>query len=75
MSIAEFIKDLTARGIELYPNGEQLGCRAPEGYLTPAFVDQLKAHKQELLAYLSATEIHELSYTQKGLWYEYQLEP
>lgn len=75
MSMATFVQRLAGQGIELYPNGEQLGCRAPEDALTPQLIAQLKTHKQELLAYFAAFETHPLSHTQKGVWFELQFSP
>ncbi|MDQ3730680.1 MAG: hypothetical protein M3329_01625 [Pseudomonadota bacterium] len=55
MSAAELLTDLALHGITLETDGGTLRYYAVEGALTPAVREQIKAHKPELLAYLSKT--------------------
>ncbi|MCB0207971.1 MAG: amino acid adenylation domain-containing protein [Anaerolineae bacterium] len=76
MNLATFFDELTAQGIELWPDGDQLRYRAPEGSLSPGLLTTLKQHKIEIMDLLShGSETHPLSYGQQALWFEYQYAP
>ena len=50
-SLAEMLMDCEAHGVRLFPEKDgSLTIDAPRGALTPELLDQLKAHKAEVLA-------------------------
>jgi hypothetical protein len=49
MAVQDLIAKCAHLGIHLEPNGDRLRYRAPKGALTPDLIDELKAHKPELL--------------------------
>ena len=53
MNAAEVLDELRTRGVTLAPDGGRLRWRAPPGVMAPEMVDELRAHKTELLALLS----------------------
>lgn len=75
MTIRSLLEELSAQGIRLWPEGEQLRYQAPDGRMTPERIAILKQHKADLLAYLKGTETHPLSYSQEGIWFDQQLAP
>jgi hypothetical protein len=76
MNLTPFLDQLAGQGIELWPDGEQLCYRAPEGSLTSHLLTTIKEHKAEILDLLTyGSETHPLSYGQKALWFEYQYAP
>jgi thioesterase domain-containing protein/acyl carrier protein len=54
LSVSVLLGTLRERGVELRAEGERLRCLAPDGALTPELAAQIRAHKAELLALLSA---------------------
>jgi hypothetical protein len=50
---AELLRELTAAGIEVRRDGNDLRVRAPRGTVTPDLIDRLKAEKPQLLAALT----------------------
>ena len=62
MTAEALITDLTARGAVLTLAGDDIRVEAPMGELTPADVDQLQSHKQDLIKLL----------TVPSRWDEYQ---
>ena len=52
MSAGALLADLESRGVHVVAEGGSLRCRAPRGALTPADLDELRAHKAEILAEL-----------------------
>jgi epothilone synthetase B len=53
MILADLLTDLEKRGIRLWPDGGQLGIRAPKGALIPVLRDQILQHKTEILSLMS----------------------
>ncbi|WP_249383962.1 MupA/Atu3671 family FMN-dependent luciferase-like monooxygenase [Chitinivorax sp. B] len=53
MNIATFVENLRRQGIELWTNGEQLSYRGNAQALTPAMLGTLKAHKVDLIQWLT----------------------
>lgn len=47
-TVAALLLDLAARGVELSPEGDRLRYR-PRSAVSPALVERIRAHKQELL--------------------------
>ena len=61
MRPAEFLADLSSRGISLVVYGDKLRCRGKQSALTPDILATLRHYKQEVLAYLSCqTELANL---------------
>jgi hypothetical protein len=54
MSAASLIRDLEGKGVRLEACDGRLRWEAPPGVLTPALLDELRAHKGELLELLSS---------------------
>ena len=54
MNPATLLSDLRRRGIELTAEGDRLRYRAPRGVLSPKLLADLRSHKAEILAGLSA---------------------
>jgi amino acid adenylation domain-containing protein len=52
VNVRDFVAELQTRGINLWADGDQLHCSAPEGVLTTEVRDALTRRKPELLAYL-----------------------
>ena len=52
MTADTLIAELRSRGVELVAEGDRLRCR-PKSALTPADLEELRAHKAEVLARLS----------------------
>lgn len=52
MSVSKLVTDLTSMGVELELNEDQIRFKAPVGTLTAEHKRLMKAHKQELIAYL-----------------------
>ena len=48
------LAELQSRGVEVTAEGRSLRCRAPRGVLSPKLLADLRSHKLELLAELSA---------------------
>ena len=74
MNLSVFLDQLAGQGIELWPDGDQLGYRAPEGSLTPSLVATIKEHKADLVDLLThGSETHALSHGQWVFWFEEQM--
>ncbi len=54
MNAPEVVADLQARGVRLIGSGEKLRYEAPPGVLTPADLETMRAHKDEILRLLGA---------------------
>ena len=75
-NLQAFLATLSAQGIELWPQGDQLKCEAPEALLTPDLLATLKAHKAEILTFLTKfVETQPPTEGQRALWIEHQLAP
>lgn len=79
MSVVEHLKDLEAKGLELWLQGDQLRYRAPRDLLTPQVLTELKQHKEEICALLHKGSheavLYPLSHSQQALWFLHQLAP
>jgi carbamoyltransferase len=58
MNVSEFLKELSAMGVELWRESDQLHYRAPKDILTPERLNKLKQYKEEILQLLSETTIY-----------------
>lgn len=79
MNLAEFLKHLSAQGVELWIHGDLLRYRAPKDVLTPTLLTKIKQHKAEILQLLRegvhTSRSYPLSQGQRGLWFLYHLAP
>ncbi|XWX22898.1 amino acid adenylation domain-containing protein [Melittangium boletus] len=79
MSVELYVSELESRGIELWVEAERLRYRAAKEQVTPAFLAELKARKDELLPFLRVRaelpRSHPVSHGQQSLWMLYQLAP
>jgi amino acid adenylation domain-containing protein len=79
MNVVEFIKDIEAKGVELWVEDDRLRYRSAKDVLTPAILTELKQHKAEILElYKEGAKnsfLYPLSYAQHALWFLYQLAP
>ncbi|BAY25365.1 amino acid adenylation [Calothrix sp. NIES-2100] len=57
MSIEKFLANLQTKGVKIWIDGDQLGCRAPKGVMTAAIQQELKERKTEILAFLKEAQI------------------
>lgn len=51
-TLAKLLETLGALGVKLWVDGEKLAYSAPKGALTPALLQELRSHKEEVLASL-----------------------
>src|SRR5215468_9146497 len=79
MSLVESLKDLEAKGLELWLEGDSLCYRASQEVLTPQILDDLKQHEATICALLRASDHapswYPLSYGQRALWSLHQIAP
>lgn len=73
--VEQFLQELWAQGIEVWPEQGQLLCHGPEATLTAPLLAQIKAQKPALLAALQRQQLAPLSIGQKGLWFLQQRAP
>ncbi|MFM6188742.1 NAD(P)-binding protein, partial [Planktothrix sp.] len=52
MRIVEFLSNLNHLGVTIWVEGDKLRYRSPQGVITPDLLEQLKEHKEELIALL-----------------------
>ncbi|MEH2337085.1 amino acid adenylation domain-containing protein [Nostoc sp.] len=57
MRIEEFLANLQTKGVKIWIDGDQLGCRAPKGVMTAVIQQELKERKTEILAFLKEAQI------------------
>jgi amino acid adenylation domain-containing protein len=58
MSVAEFLAELSQRGISIWAEGDQLHYRATKDALTPSLREGLRQNKQDILAFLKGKNVH-----------------
>jgi amino acid adenylation domain-containing protein len=76
MNTVEFIKELSAQGIELWRDGDRLRYRAPKNVLTPTLLTKIKHHKADILNLLhEGAKTYPLSHGQQALWLLHQMAP
>ncbi|CBL45103.1 Non-ribosomal peptide synthetase modules and related proteins [gamma proteobacterium HdN1] len=91
MMVIDLLGQLREAGIQLHLDGEKLKVKAPAGALTDAIKEQLKTHKEAIIAFLQGGTGQPaggssfptldrsgplpLSYNQQGLWFFEQLTP
>jgi amino acid adenylation domain-containing protein len=79
MSFVEGLKDLEAKGLELWLEDDRLRYRAPKEILTPQILTELKQHKADICKLLSDSTpgpvLYPLSHSQRSLWFLHQLAP
>lgn len=73
MNVAEYVQQLAQSGVQLWLEEGKLRYRGPQAALTAPMLAELKAHKPQLLGYLSESQgrgglEHALSYSQRSLW-------
>ncbi len=56
MIIEKFLANLQTKGVKIWIDGDQLGCRAPQGVMTEAIQQELKEYKTEILAFLKEAQ-------------------
>lgn len=57
MNVADFVANLTQKGVELWADNDKLSIRSPKGVLTPEVHTQLADHKAEILAFLREMDV------------------
>lgn len=78
MSLDQLLAEAKRRGLRLWVEGERLRYEAPKGALTDDLLQQLRPYKSELMTRLrdrDAVSVHPVSFGQRALWFEYQLNP
>src|SRR5260221_5886146 len=78
MTIAELLSELSESNVQLWPEGHRLRYRAAKGVLTPELLARIAQNKQEILAYLQASQLislYPLSYGQQALWFLHKMVP
>jgi amino acid adenylation domain-containing protein/non-ribosomal peptide synthase protein (TIGR01720 family) len=79
MSLAEWLRELCGRGLELWLDQDRLRYRAPAGVLSPVDLERIRSRKPEVLELLrqriAIAPPRPLSSGQRALWYLQQREP
>jgi amino acid adenylation domain-containing protein/non-ribosomal peptide synthase protein (TIGR01720 family) len=79
MNLTELLKNLSAKNVELWVDGDKLRYRSPEHSLTPELLEEIKQSEPEIIRILSQSTdraaTYPLSHGQKALWFFYQLAP
>lgn len=87
MSIPELLRDLRQLDIRLWADGDRLRFSAPRGALTDSLKESIRNHRDELLQFFrsaasadapsltasSNVDRHELSFSQKRIWFHERL--
>ena len=56
MITEQFLANLQTKGVKIWIDGDQLGCRAPKGVMTADIQQELKERKTEILAFLTEAQ-------------------
>ncbi|MBN3951615.1 MAG: amino acid adenylation domain-containing protein [Nostoc sp. NMS7] len=56
MITEQFLANLQTKGVKIWIDGDQLGCRAPKGVMTVDIQQELKERKTEILAFLKEAQ-------------------
>ena len=56
MITEQFLANLQTKGVKIWIDGDQLGCRAPKGVMTAEIQQELKKRKTEILAFLQEAQ-------------------
>ncbi|MEH1860991.1 MAG: amino acid adenylation domain-containing protein [Nostoc sp.] len=56
MITEQFLANLQTKGVKIWIDGDQLGCRAPKGVMTADIQQELKERKTEILAFLKEAQ-------------------
>jgi len=80
MSIAQLLTGLADLNVKLWRDNDRLRYRAPKGVMTNSLLDQIAAHKPELLSLLVCSEnakvfLYPVSHNQRALWLLHKLAP
>jgi len=79
MNLVEFLQEISLKGVKLWCDGQKLRTGGSQEVLTPDVIAQLKQYKSEILQLLKEnpdiSQVHPLSYVQKGLWFLWLLSP
>lgn len=79
MSTTAFVTTLAAKGIEIWADGDRLRLRAPQSALADELMAEIKARKEELLAWLQTQSDGAigtpLSQAQLSIWNAYRAAP
>ncbi|MER6048404.1 MupA/Atu3671 family FMN-dependent luciferase-like monooxygenase [Streptomyces sp. NPDC001793] len=75
-SVPALVQTLTARGVRVFAEHGRLQCRGPRDALTPALLEEVRAHKDGIVAYLEGEGgPHPLTAGQRSLLLHQRLTP
>ncbi|NEO41472.1 MAG: amino acid adenylation domain-containing protein [Moorea sp. SIOASIH] len=79
MNLIQFLQDLSLKGVKLWSDEGKLRTEGSQEVLTTDVMAELEQYKSEILQLLrenpDISQVHPLSYGQKGLWFLWQLSP
>ncbi|NEO72662.1 non-ribosomal peptide synthetase [Moorena sp. SIO3H5] len=79
MNLIQFLQDLSIKGVKLWSDGGKLRTEGSQEVLTTDVMAELEQYQSEILQLLNEnpdiSQVHPLSYGQKGLWFLWQLSP
>src|SRR4051812_38768526 len=77
MSVAALLGTLSARGVELWLEGDQLRYRAPHSAISPELLQEIRDAKPSIVAHLTAEQSKPFALTpgQRALWFLQQANP
>ena len=79
MNLIQLLQDLSLKGVRVWNDGGKLRTGGSQEVLTTDVMAELEQYKSEILQLLNEnpdiSQVHPLSYGQKGLWFLWQLSP